>query len=94
MVNKRGKLVLKQQECEGHYDFTKPPHYMTRGFLDYFKELAPGIVIASLEAIQTTYPTNADYFQVLEYTYTYGYTQKFYCINNETYITFLLPSEY
>ena len=43
MVHKRGLLVLKPQECEGNYDFTKAKHYMTRRFLNYFQELAPGI---------------------------------------------------
>ena len=94
MVHKRGLLVLKPQECEGNYDFTKAKHYMTRGFLNYFQELAPGIATASLQAIMEKYPTNADYFQVFEYTYTHGCTQKFYCIHDETHITFLLPSEY
>lgn len=94
MVHKRGILVLKPQECEGNYDFATPQHYMTRGFQNYFGELALELAIASLQAIQEAYPTNADYFQVLEYTFSNGQTQKFYCINDITHITLLLPSEY
>lgn len=89
----KGQLILREQECEGNYDFLGVRPFMTRGFNTTFGENSLDIAIAALLAISERYNDTADYLQVFDYTQ--GEEKiKFYCIHSETYITFLLPEEY
>lgn len=94
MVNGQEKLVLRNQECNGDYDFTNPKVYMTRGFQHLFGTRTYSIIPSALQEIITTYRDTADYLQVFDYYFANGTKQKFYCIHDKSHITFLLPSEY
>lgn len=93
-MSTKGTLFLKQQECEGNYNFESVQHYMTRGFFNLFGDLAVEVASASLTTIMEKHPDNADYFQVLVFVFPNGEAQEFYCIHDETHVTFLLPDEY
>ena len=94
MINLSGTLKLHPQEVhDNNYDFISVEKYMTRGFQHEFGHEAHSIYAKALELIASTYPNNADRFQVFSYT-SNGTTTKFWLINDETHITALLPSEY
>lgn len=93
-MSTKGTLILRKQECEGNYNFETVNHYMTRGFQNFFGELALAIATASLVMISEQYPDNADYFQVFDYVFPSHTKKKFYCIHDTTHVTFLLPDEY
>lgn len=84
-------LKLLPQECSGESKFSSQP-YMTRGFLDAFQGLAAIVAAHSLDLIQTRLvraPEGADYLQVFECG-----DISFWCIDDNTHVTFLLPEEY
>ena len=65
---------------------------MTRGFQSTFKEACALLIKYSLDLIQTQHvkgPDGGDYLQVLDYQGTL-----YWCIDDVTHITFLLPEEY
>ena len=90
----KGKVKIKKQECEGNYKFIDVKQYMTCGFQNAFGEEATLIVFTALELILEQYPNNADYLQIFEYEYPNKKIIRFWCIHDETHITFLLPEEY
>lgn len=89
-----GKVKISKQECEGNYKFTGVEQYMTSGFQNAFGEEATLIAFTALALILKEYPNNADYLQTFEYEYPNKKVISFWCIHDETYITFLLPEEY
>lgn len=84
-------LVLLPQECGGDYKFSSQP-YMTRGFLNAFQSDAATITAHSLELIYSRHvrgSEGADYLQVFECGDIH-----FWCIDDVSLVTFLLPEEY
>lgn len=83
------QLMPQESPCNARFD---SPVYMTCGFQQEFSDLAPVIVENTLHKIRNERvesETGADYLQIAYYNKT-----KFWIIDNSSYITFLLPSEY
>lgn len=89
----RGKVIIKPQEEAGKSVFTGVESCMTRGFKNTFGREAEAIAFTALALILETYPHNADYLQSFVYQLE-DMEIRFWCINDEDHITYLLPSEY
>jgi len=89
----RGKVIIKPQEEEGKSVFTGIESCMTTGFKNTFGSEADAIAFTALALILETYPNNADYLQSFVYQLE-DMEIRFWCINDEDHITYLLPSEY
>ena len=84
-------INLHPQECGGDSTFTSSI-YMTRGFRNAFVEAWTFLVLDSIDLIQTKHvkgPEGADYLQVLDYE-----GKEFWCIDDVTHVTFLMPEDY
>ena len=84
-------VQLLPQECGGDYTFTSQI-YITRGFRNAFQEGCDLLVTVSLDMIRkqrVESSDGADYLQVLEYDGI-----RFWCIDDVSHLTFLLPEEY
>lgn len=84
-------LELLPQECGGDYKFSSAV-YMTRGFINALQDDAGNIVVHSLRLIHSQCvgdPDGADYIQVFKCG-----DIRFWCIDDISHITFLLPEEY
>lgn len=90
----KGKVILKEQECTGNYDFSMTEHYMTAGFLDTFGAEAVTIASTAISLLIKTYPDNADYFQTFKYVYSDDEETGFWIIHDLERFTVLLPEEY
>lgn len=92
-----GNIVLKDQECEGSYDFRNTTKYMTKGFKSKFGDEAEELFSQSIDIIMEKYPSNADRVQVLYYDND-SITKYWLIIDdygNGVYVlTALLPEEY
>jgi hypothetical protein len=85
------KLVLLDQECGGSSKFSSKL-FMTNGFLNEFGPVAAALALAALMRVikeRVNSSIGADYLQVFEFN-----GLRFWLIDNETYITALLPEEY
>ena len=89
----RGKVIIKPQESEGKSVFVGVESCMTQGFKRMFGSEAEAIAFTALALILETYPHNADYLQSFVYQLE-DMEIRFWCINDEDHITYLLPSEY
>jgi hypothetical protein len=79
------------QESPCNAKFNTPP-YLTLGFKEKFGDLANLVATLTLLKILTERvqsPDGADYLQIAEYN-----GKRFWIIDSESYITFLLPEEY
>ncbi len=84
-------IYLRPQECGGEYTFSSKI-YVTKGFKSAFGEEFNQLVTISLEMIQkrcVESPEGADYLQVFTFE-----ERRYWCIDDVTHITFLLPEEY
>lgn len=89
----RGKVIIKPQESEDKSVFVGVEACMTQGFKHMFGSEAEAIAFTALALILETYPDNADYIQSFVYQLE-DMEIRFWCINDEDHITYLLPSEY
>lgn len=90
-MEKQSLINLHPQECGGDSTFTSSI-YMTRGFRDSFGEAFAYLILDTINLIQKKHvkgPEGADYLQVMDYE---GVV--FWCIDDVTHITFLMPEEY
>ena len=57
-----GNIVLKDQECEGSYDFRNTTKYMTKGFKSKFGDEAEELFSQSIDMImeKNNFPTPFD----------------------------------
>ena len=94
----KGTILVKDQECDGAFDFRKSIKCMTKGFQNKFGDDASEVFLASIAAIAEKYPDNADYLQVLNLDKD-GASIKYWMIlddygNGNHVVTALLPEEY
>jgi hypothetical protein len=83
------QLLPQESACNARFD---SPVYMTIGFQSEFGEMAPIIVQNTLHKIRAERvlsKSGADYLQAAFYK-----SVKYWIIDSESYITFLLPHEY
>lgn len=90
----RGKVYINDQEQSGNCKFAGVKACMTCGFRDAFQKEAQAVAFTALAIILEKYPDNADYLQTFEYRCEGEDAVRFWCINDDDYITFLLPDEY
>lgn len=87
------KITLQPQECNGNCTFSGQIVY-TKAFGEVFKEQTTKVILASMSLIFERVRKNiADYLQVFTVETDTG-TIKFWVIDNGSYITYLLPSDY
>ena len=84
-------VKLMPQEAHSNAKFNTQP-YLTAGFRDKFGDLSYLVATLTLLKILTervNSSAGADYLQIVEYN-----GKRFWVIDSEGYITFLLPEEY
>lgn len=87
------KIILQPQEVCGNCRFSGAIVY-TKAFGEVFKEQTTKIILASMSLIfERVRKGIADYLQVFTVETNTG-TIKFWVIDDNEYITFLLPSDY
>lgn len=87
------KITLQPQECNGNCRFCGQIVY-TKAFYEIFQDKTIEVIIASMSLIFDLVSKNiADYLQVFTVETNTG-TIKFWVIDNGSYITYLLPSDY
>ena len=87
------KIILQEQEVCGNCSFSGQIVY-TKAFGEVFKEQTTKIILASMSLIfERVRRGIADYLQVFTVETNTG-TIKFWVIDDNDHITFLLPSDY
>ena len=87
------KITLQPQECNGNCRFCGQIVY-TKAFGEVFQDKTFEVILASMSLIFDLVSKNiADYLQVFTVETNTG-TIKFWVIDNGSYITYLLPSDY
>ena len=87
------KITLQPQECNGNCRFCGQIVY-TKAFGEVFQDKTFVVILASMSLIFDLVSKNiADYLQVFTVETNTG-TIKFWVIDNGSYITYLLPSDY
>ena len=87
------KITLQPQECSGQYLFDGKIVY-AKAFGEVFQDKTTEIILASMSLIFDLVSKNiADYLQVLTVEKITDKI-KFWVIDNGSYITYLLPSDY
>ena len=87
------KITIQPQEVNGNCTFSGQIVY-SKAFGEVFKEQTTKIILVSMSLIFERVRKNiADYLQVFTVETNTG-TIKFWVIDNGSYITFLLPSDY
>lgn len=93
----KGNLILKEQEVEGEFSFTRPPKFVGKQFSSLFNyeitDSMNDVIGEAIRLIEERYGGQADCFQVFIYESRHGEKTKFYCIHDITHITFVLPEE-
>ena len=88
------KISLQEQECTGNYKFNSQVYY-TRGIEAEFGDMVFKIIANTFNLIPPLVESGiADYFQVGIAEMDDDRKIKYYVIDNESHITFLLPCEY
>ena len=87
------KITLQPQEVNGNCTFSGEIVY-TKAFGEVFQDKTTEVILASMSLIFERVRKNiADYLQVFTVETNTG-TIKFWVIDDSSYITFLLPSDY
>lgn len=87
------KIILQPQEVNGNCTFSGQIVY-TKAFGEVFQDKTTEVILASMSLIFERVRKNiADYLQVFTVETNTG-TIKFWVIDNGSYITYLLPSDY
>lgn len=85
--------VLLPQECEGNYNFNCNKVMVTKAFMDVFGEDAMRIALISKKMILERY-SKPDYLQVFTCKGIRYWCMSSYDDEGNSYILFLLPSDY
>ena len=87
------KITIKEQECIGNSKFSGQI-FCTKAFEETFQDKTADVILASMSLIFERVRKNiADYLQMFTVETNTG-TIKFWVIDDGSYITFLLPSDY
>ncbi len=87
------KIILQPQEVCGNCSFSGEIFY-TKAFGEVFQDKTTEVILASMSLIFERVRKNiADYLQVFTVETDTG-TIKFWVIDDDSYITFLLPSDF
>lgn len=87
-------IILKDQECEGNFNFANASICMTRHFSGVFGLESLQIIDKALSLICNEYGRKADYLPSLTYEEKNKETVKFWAVHDGEHVTFMLPSDY